>query len=425
MSIGQDATQSKDPVFASDAIDTNNAWPDYAGGSDSAAIFVIPDEFDIDNPQEDGTQFSFVCAENPTVPTTGNTICDSGTSVDGPVTYANRQTLDCRFVAGYFRDTLGWSEDSTHQIDCRIYDGDEAAYSAVTASKSLKLLTRPITTEFSSTTDLGANNPEDLSQWSLQNSQAKMTWDGANIDVTGENYDDAFVTFQGGVAGDDTGLSVQPVGTAELELYHYPFGTLCDDLRITKSEAADETTTDVHAIYGAVDAAECNDCTFISCGGGIFKFDVTGFSGYAAGANDELAIWDQLETDGSPYSGLSRPTGQQIEFYANYTNITNGSIITNADCYVSFDDLVFVNVSMSYNATKTLFEFNRTFSQPNTYDWNVTCNAPGFVLLDTNDTITVNAPGIIPEYSYKTFLLAFAVALFGFMALRGTGKKES
>jgi len=79
-------------------------------------------------------------------------------------------------------------------------------------------------------------------------------------------------------------------------------------------------------------------------------------------------------------------TGDNINFYANYTNETNGTI-TDAVCGISFYDL---NDSMEFNNESQLYEYSRSFSSSGTYVWNVTCTK-SYIFDTENDTVTINS----------------------------------
>ena len=50
---------------------------------------------------------------------------------------------------------------------------------------------------------------------------------------------------------------------------------------------------------------------------------------------------------------------------------------------------------MAYNSTSVLYEYNRSFSTVDIFDWNVTCNKTGVDTLTAIDTLIMNlAPNI-------------------------------
>ncbi len=135
-------------------------------------------------------------------------------------------------------------------------------------------------------------------------------------------------------------------------------------------------------------------CTRLNYSNGILTFNVTQFTSYSAGPNSNLTIWDETDT-GMPYADQTRYAGNQTKFFANYTNITSGEIITGAECNITFDDS---SATMDYNSSG-FYDYNRTFSGYGNYYYNITCNATGFENLTATDYVIItllsacNPPG--------------------------------
>jgi len=85
------------------------------------------------------------------------------------------------------------------------------------------------------------------------------------------------------------------------------------------------------------------------------------------GAN--LTIWDTSDN-------LTICPGENITFFANYSNATSGEPILNADCNISFEDGV--SALMWYNSSSLFYEYTRSFESPGIYYYNVTCNATDY-----------------------------------------------
>jgi len=103
--------------------------------------------------------------------------------------------------------------------------------------------------------------------------------------------------------------------------------------------------------------------------------------------NSTLTIWDELDA-GLPFAGLIKYVGDQIFFFANYSNATGP--ISGADCNITFNVTPAGPFTMSFNASKTIHEYNRSFTNGGVVDWNVTCNYTGHLTLTkTNDTIVL------------------------------------
>ncbi|MEM3405987.1 MAG: hypothetical protein QW117_03400, partial [Candidatus Pacearchaeota archaeon] len=125
-----------------------------------------------------------------------------------------------------------------------------------------------------------------------------------------------------------------------------------------------------------------------------FWFNVSGFTGYAGGVgyNANLTIYDSNDTEGG---GNTIYVNQQAIFYANYTNSTSGQSINGSEIYCE----ITFNVSggwtnpenMSFNSSSLLYEYNRSFNEAGTFNWNVTCDGSslGYDALIANDTILI------------------------------------
>ena len=135
------------------------------------------------------------------------------------------------------------------------------------------------------------------------------------------------------------------------------------------------------------DGEICSDCKIESYQQGNLTFNVTHFTNYTSGANSNLTIWDDTDPEGGTQT---KNIGEQINFFANYTNKTSGESIngTGVYCEIQFSDLT---DDMVFNGTSLLWEFNRSFDSEGTYDWNVTCNgsSTGYEILSITDTVGV------------------------------------
>jgi hypothetical protein len=134
------------------------------------------------------------------------------------------------------------------------------------------------------------------------------------------------------------------------------------------------------------DGAICGSyCTLQSYSGGTLKFNVSGFTGYSSGSNSLLTIWDETDAD-MPYAGQTKSLNEQVLFFANYTNATSGEIITGAICEIMFNS---VWLSMPYNTTNLLYQYNRSFESGGLHNFNVSCSRSGFETLLATDTVSI------------------------------------
>ena len=127
-------------------------------------------------------------------------------------------------------------------------------------------------------------------------------------------------------------------------------------------------------------------CNVLNYANNNLTFNVTKFSEYSAAKNSNLTIWTEVDP-GFVYGGLTRYVGEQVYIFANYTNATNNSLISIGSCNVSFSD---ASGNFVINATKNLFEFNRTFSLANINNYTVNCNSTAYENLTLSSSFTIN-----------------------------------
>ncbi|MFP4403497.1 MAG: LamG-like jellyroll fold domain-containing protein [Candidatus Woesearchaeota archaeon] len=104
--------------------------------------------------------------------------------------------------------------------------------------------------------------------------------------------------------------------------------------------------------------------------------------------NSRLEIWDDTDiTKG----GQMMFANESINFYANYTNITDGSFIngTNVNCNINFTDK---DSLMEFNETTKLYEYNRSFDEVGEYNYTILCNGSilEYDILNKTNTLTIN-----------------------------------
>jgi len=133
------------------------------------------------------------------------------------------------------------------------------------------------------------------------------------------------------------------------------------------------------------DGEVCSDCSVVSYDGD-FVFTITGFSNYSAGENSELVIWDETDSEMEWYEGPALPT-EEVYFFANYTDRSNGNGISAGSCSVEFFD---GTENMSFSSEKGVFELNRSFDYMNIYDYEVTCSETEFETQIVSNSISVN-----------------------------------
>jgi hypothetical protein len=130
----------------------------------------------------------------------------------------------------------------------------------------------------------------------------------------------------------------------------------------------------------------CTTCNVLSYGGGTLVFSVAGFSSYTTGEGTNLSLWDLSDTQ-------VVFNDEDNYYYANYTNITDGSAITGANVYCAFTENSTgswsVPVNMTFDAGDGLYYYNKTTSW-GLFTYNVSCfNDVGFANLSTSDTANI------------------------------------
>jgi len=143
-----------------------------------------------------------------------------------------------------------------------------------------------------------------------------------------------------------------------------------------------------------MDGEYCSGCVLNNYDGENISFTVPHFTNYSLGVNTELMIYDSYER-----SLVYNET--DVTFFANYTNRTDGSYISDAVCNISFDD-----------GTSTIMNWgneNYNYTKINGLDlvglhfWNVSCNKDDFEKLISSDNITVIARPIVNNCSNINF----------------------
>jgi len=168
---------------------------------------------------------------------------------------------------------------------------------------------------------------------------------------------------------------------------------------------------------GVFTACPASVCTFISfsSGTGELVFNVSHFTGFSSGVDANLTIFDDTDPEGG---SQTKETGQNVSFFANYTNSSNNPI-TGA-CNISIPIIV-NNTGMTFNVSGTeLYEYSTAFSQAGTFDWNVSCtNTLGLANLTASDTVLISETiADVPEFSTIALMIALGLVLGGFAVLR-------
>src|SRR3989338_1831774 len=121
----------------------------------------------------------------------------------------------------------------------------------------------------------------------------------------------------------------------------------------------------------------------------FFKGGISGYTGFAGGGsnNSNLTIWDETDS-GMPFASQTIFLDEEIIFFANFTNATNGAIIndTQANLTISNES---VTGSMVFNETYNLWTAASAFTTGGTFNWFVNATSGIFSNLTANDTFTI------------------------------------
>ena len=143
-------------------------------------------------------------------------------------------------------------------------------------------------------------------------------------------------------------------------------------------------------------------CTNIQCADSTLTVDVLSFSGYAAESDANLSI----DADDP------KLIDQDVNFTAEYLNVSNGLSISGATCTIYFTD---GNYPMAEGTD--IYTYNRTFSTEGIKEYNVTCSKTGFSTLTAFDNATIGISDI-PEFSMITLGLGLVAVLGGLIVIR-------
>lgn len=181
-------------------------------------------------------------------------------------------------------------------------------------------------------------------------------------------------------------------------------GVTCPVDVITYKEGTYNTRDDI-ILFGGSNCEIDGVCTNKQCTAGTLTFDVSHFTGFAAGSNSNLTI--QAESG-------AKSVNDSVEFTAEYINATSGSPIS-GECNISFDDAWGTWYEMDYDGTD--YNYSRSFLTAGLKEYNVTCYNSSYVQLEANDSKLINNAAV-PEFSLLTLAAGLLVVLAGMYIIR-------
>ncbi len=227
-----------------------------------------------------------------------------------------------------------------------------------------------------STTDFDRH----MTPWSVTNAvlevagKGKIEWPGP-VNASGQDFDSNINISDNWIFVNTSALDPSFNSTANITIYNlnwaYPI---------------------IKLSFDNVNFFICNQTTDPSCyvlywDGSTLKFNVSHFTAYTSAEGTNLTIWDDTDS-------LTRYKNQKVNFYANYTNATDGSPINGTGVYCEFTEDSSGSwsavVNMTFNATSGIYEYNKTFNVNGTFNFDVSCfNNLGYANLVLTDTFFI------------------------------------
>ena len=143
-------------------------------------------------------------------------------------------------------------------------------------------------------------------------------------------------------------------------------------------------------------------CTNIQCADSTLTVTVSSFSGYAVESDANLSI----DADDP------KLIDQEVNFTADYKNVTTGNFISGATCTIYFTDGDYL-----MDEGTEIYTYNRTFTTEGIKEYNVTCSKVGFSTLTAFDNATIGISEI-PEFSMMTLGFGLIAVLVGLFIIR-------
>lgn len=124
----------------------------------------------------------------------------------------------------------------------------------------------------------------------------------------------------------------------------------------------------------------------------------------ASGSSTSVTVWDSTDAKAG---SLTRYAGQNVTFYANFTNVTDGSPIMplgGTNCNITFNTTGswLGPFNMTYDSGTGIYAYNSSFSWKGLFDFNISCLSNSsfgneWLNLTDNFTITNSYPVISPK----------------------------
>jgi hypothetical protein len=240
----------------------------------------------------------------------------------------------------------------------------------------------------------------DLYDINISSGIGSMVLRGVNLTLGNVSVGPQFASLEGGLPSDARNIStIVALDTTQFSMQNALI-TLPKSFRIDYIYHC----TDWNYSSGVCGSWEKNSTGDYSYGenGTHFWFTVASFTAYAGGMgyNSNLTIWDDTDLE-------SKYAGEQVLFYANYTNGTSGDPVNGTGIYCEYSENSSGSwseaVNMSYNASSGVYEYNRSFASGGTYYYNISCvdHNTGYDNLSAADGFTIEADSTAPVLSFE------------------------
>ena len=248
------------------------------------------------------------------------------------------------------------------------------------------------TTNFSSMPDLSA-----VENLTLGSPHGTISFGNNTVNAQGQNYNKNVIFGDCFVAVNTSALDQTFNATAYL-LMNNSDGHCGDNTIFVTSQIV----ADAGAIRNGTKV--CKECRRVNFNGEILTFRVPHFSSYAIGSNSNITV----DADDPQL------VNKTVTFTAVYRNSSSGDFISGANCEI---DLPTGTQSMTEATQQYIYQ--TSFTQNNTYQYNVTCSKTGYNTLLVQDSFEIlPTGGAVPEFSAIGVLLLISITIIGIFLWR-------
>jgi len=125
--------------------------------------------------------------------------------------------------------------------------------------------------------------------------------------------------------------------------------------------------------------------------------------GYGSSNDVNLTIWDDTEI-----ADRIEISGDNVYFYANYTNASSGLAIGDGNCTIRFQNYTGSYgdwFDMRFNSTYNRFQYNRTFNYKGNYSFEVNCSNFSYYAINLTDLfIIINSIPVISKQRESNYI---------------------